>query len=49
VRLDDGDDLLMYGGLDGASADVLEPGLRVEAVFEDVDDKTTLINWRPIH
>jgi uncharacterized OB-fold protein len=48
VRLDDGDDLLMYGNLVGASADVLEPGFPVEAVFEDVDDQTTLINWRPL-
>ena len=47
VRLDDGDDLLMYGNLAEASPDVLRPKLRVEAVFEDVDDQTTLINWRP--
>jgi uncharacterized OB-fold protein len=47
VRLDDGDDLLMYGNLVDASADALEPGLPVEAVFEDVDERTTLVNWRP--
>jgi uncharacterized OB-fold protein len=48
IRLDEGDDILMYGILAEASADVLRPGLRVEAVFEDTDDRTTLINWRPI-
>jgi uncharacterized OB-fold protein len=47
VRLDDGEDLLMYGGLAGGDAAVLEPGLPVEAVFEDVDATTTLVNWRP--
>ncbi|WP_433326456.1 Zn-ribbon domain-containing OB-fold protein [Spirillospora sp. CA-294931] len=47
VRLDDGPDLLMYGNLaEGAPAD-LRPGLPVEAVFEDAEDGTTLINWRP--
>ncbi|WP_018655171.1 Zn-ribbon domain-containing OB-fold protein [Actinomadura flavalba] len=49
VRLDDGDDLLMYGGLVGAGADVLRPGLPVEAVFTDVpgEDGTTLVQWKP--
>ena len=47
VRLDDGEDLLMYGGLREADATVLEPGLPVEAVFTDVDDTTTLVDWRP--
>lgn len=47
VRLDDGDDLLMYGNLVDASPDVLRPGLPVEAVFVDVDDETTLVQWRP--
>ncbi|WP_344595857.1 Zn-ribbon domain-containing OB-fold protein [Actinomadura vinacea] len=50
VRLDDGEDLLMYGGFDGEAPldrDDLEPGLPVEAVFTDVDETTTLVNWRP--
>jgi uncharacterized OB-fold protein len=48
VRLDEGDDLLMYGNLADASPEVLEPGLRVEAVFTDVGDHATLVNWRPV-
>jgi uncharacterized OB-fold protein len=48
VRLDDGDDLLMYGNLVDATADVLKPGLPVQAVFEDTNEETTLVNWRPL-
>ncbi|MFI0454515.1 Zn-ribbon domain-containing OB-fold protein [Actinomadura sp. 6N118] len=47
VRLDEGDDLLMYGNLVDGDAEDLRPGLPVEAVFVDVDDETTLIQWRP--
>jgi uncharacterized OB-fold protein len=49
VRLDDGDDLLMYGNLIDADPADLRPDLPVEAVFEDVDEDTTLIQWRPRH
>jgi uncharacterized protein len=47
VRLDEGDDLLMYGNLVDGDAGDLRPGLPVEAVFVDVDDETTLVQWRP--
>ncbi|GAA3949887.1 OB-fold domain-containing protein [Actinomadura viridis] len=48
VRLDDGEDLLMYGDLVDGSPGDLEPGLPVEAVFLDVDESTTLVGWRPL-
>jgi uncharacterized protein len=47
VRLDDGEDLLMYGNLVEAGATGIEPGMPVEAVFADVDEDLTLIQWRP--
>jgi len=47
VRLDDGEDLLMYGNLVDGEASDLRPGLPVEAVFVDVDEETTLVQWRP--
>ncbi|HEX2315572.1 MAG TPA: OB-fold domain-containing protein [Thermomonospora sp.] len=47
VRLDDGDDLLMYGNLVEGDPAELTPGMPVEAVFEDVDDELTLVQWRP--
>ncbi|MEU5878361.1 OB-fold domain-containing protein [Spirillospora sp. NPDC047279] len=47
VRLDEGDDLLMYGDLAEGEAADLRPGLPVEAVFVDVDDTTTVVHWRP--
>ncbi|MFC5181030.1 Zn-ribbon domain-containing OB-fold protein [Actinomadura harenae] len=45
VRLDEGDDLLMYGNLTEPAE--VHDGLAVEAVFTDHDDET-LINWRPV-
>ncbi|MCW2918113.1 MAG: hypothetical protein JWN52_6181 [Actinomycetia bacterium] len=45
VRLDDGDDIYMYGNLIGENEIV--PDLPVEAVFTDVDDDFTLVQWRP--
>ncbi|GAA2091365.1 hypothetical protein GCM10009780_35260 [Actinomadura alba] len=51
VRLDDADDLFMYGNLVAAGVADLVPGLPVEAVFADVlgDDGEgfTLVQWRP--
>ena len=49
VRLDAGEDLLMYGGLVDADAAALRDGLPVEAVFEDAPDGegATIVNWRP--
>lgn len=47
VRLDDGPDLLMYGNLVGADPAGVAPGMPVEAVFVDVDDTFTLVQWRP--
>ncbi|TDD80833.1 Zn-ribbon domain-containing OB-fold protein [Actinomadura rubrisoli] len=46
VRLDEGDDLLMYGDLIGDAAE-LRDGLEVEAVFTG-DGGTTLVGWRPV-
>jgi uncharacterized OB-fold protein len=46
VRLDDGDDIFMYGNLVDADITELAPGLPVEAVFVDGDD-VTLVQWRP--
>ena len=45
VRLDDGDDIYMYGNLIGE--DEIVADLQVEAVFTDVDDDFTLVQWRP--
>ena len=45
VRLDDGDGIHMYGNLVGDAAIV--PDLPVEAVFVDVADDVTLVQWRP--
>jgi uncharacterized OB-fold protein len=51
VRLDDADDLFMYGNLVAAGVGDLVPGLPVEAVFADArgDDGEdfTLVQWRP--
>jgi uncharacterized OB-fold protein len=54
VRLDDGDDIFMYGNLVGETAGDLgehdiTPELPVEAVFTDVDDDFTLVQWRRRH
>lgn len=55
VRLDDGDDLLMYGNIVTAddegrtvAADpgTITAGMPVEAVFIDVGDDCTLVQWR---
>jgi uncharacterized OB-fold protein len=46
VRLDDGDGIHMYGNLDAPAH--IEEGTPVEAVFADVDDDFTLVQWRPI-
>lgn len=46
VRLDEGEDLLMYGNLTAPTD--LHEGLQVEAVFIDHEEQT-LINWRPLH
>jgi uncharacterized protein len=47
VRLDDGDDLLMYGNLVGAAPADLVPGLPVQAVFVDAAEDLTLVQWAP--
>ncbi|MQY02866.1 Zn-ribbon domain-containing OB-fold protein [Actinomadura macrotermitis] len=47
VRLDDGDDLLMYGNLVDGDAAELREGLPVEAVFADDDEGATVVQWRP--
>lgn len=45
VRLDDGDGILMYGNL---TEDVeITQGMPVEAVFTEVADDLTLVQWRP--
>lgn len=55
VRLDDGDDLLMYGNIVttgdrgeviAVDAAAVTAGMRVQAVFADVDDECTLVQWR---
>jgi hypothetical protein len=43
VRLEEGDDILMYGDLEGDGT--VEPGAPVEVVYIDSDD-VTLVNWR---
>jgi uncharacterized protein len=47
VRLDDGTDIHMYGNLVEAPSSAITPGMPVEAVFVDVDDNLTLVQWRP--
>lgn len=47
VRLDDADDLFMYGDLTGADPADVTPGMAVQAVFTDVGDDLTLVRWRP--
>jgi uncharacterized OB-fold protein len=47
VRLDDGDDIFMYGNLVDADAADLKPDLPVAAVFADAGD-VTLVQWRPL-
>ncbi|MGI8336681.1 Zn-ribbon domain-containing OB-fold protein [Actinomadura scrupuli] len=53
VRLDDGDDIFMYGDLARDTAggrtgeNEITAELPVEAVFTDVDDDFTLVQWRP--
>jgi uncharacterized OB-fold protein len=56
VRLDDGPDdgesdagIHMYGNLIGADPADITPGMPVKAVFVDVDDDFTLVQWRPGH
>jgi uncharacterized OB-fold protein len=46
VRLDDGDGIHMYGNLAGDAP--ITPDMPVEAVFADVDDSCTLVQWRPV-
>jgi uncharacterized OB-fold protein len=55
VRLDEGDDLLMYGNVvttgDRGEITAVDPaavtaGMRVRAVFADIDDECTLVQWR---
>ncbi len=55
VRLDEGDDLLMYGNIvtvggggEIAAADpaAITAGMRVRAVFADVDAECTLVQWQ---
>jgi uncharacterized OB-fold protein len=55
VRLDDGDDLLMYGnivttddagGVIAADPRTIMAGMPVEAVFTDLADECTLVQWR---
>ncbi|MEV5711827.1 OB-fold domain-containing protein [Actinoallomurus sp. NPDC052274] len=47
VRLDEADDLFMYGDLTGADPADVTPGMPVQAVFADVGDDLTLVRWRP--
>ncbi|GAA4626209.1 hypothetical protein GCM10023196_033480 [Actinoallomurus vinaceus] len=47
VRLDDADDLFMYGDLTGADPADVTPGMPVRAVFTDVDEDLALVRWRP--
>jgi uncharacterized OB-fold protein len=57
VRLDDGDgqgdgvdaDIHMYGNLTDADPADITPGMQVQAIFVDVDDDLTLVQWRPGH
>jgi uncharacterized OB-fold protein len=44
---DGGADLHMYGNLVDADPSEITPGMRVEAVFVDIDDNLTLVQWRP--
>ena len=46
VQLDEQDDVVMYGNLRPADAQ-LRPGMRLRASFEDVDDELTLVQWTP--
>lgn len=48
VRLDDADDIYMYGDLTGADPADIRPGMAVEAVFTDIDDELTIVRWRPL-
>lgn len=48
VRLDEAEDILMYGNLVDAEPGEVTPGMPVEAVFTDVDEETTIIQWRPL-
>lgn len=51
VRLDDGAadgaDIHMYGNLIDADPREIVPEMPVEAVFVDLDDNLTLVQWRP--
>jgi uncharacterized protein len=51
VRLDDGADegadIHMYGNLVDAALSEIVAEMPVEAVFVDVDDNLTLVQWRP--
>jgi uncharacterized OB-fold protein len=44
---DDDADIHMYGNLVGAEPGAITAGMPVEAVFVDIDDKLTLVHWRP--
>lgn len=47
VRLDDADDVFMYGDLVGGDPADIGPGMPVAAVFTDIDDDCTIVRWRP--
>ncbi|MCO6006477.1 OB-fold domain-containing protein [Actinoallomurus purpureus] len=47
VRLDDAEDLFMYGDLTEGDPAEVTAGMPVEAVFTDVDEDLTLVRWRP--
>jgi uncharacterized protein len=50
VQLEEAPNLLMYGNWAGGTVDgatVPQPGLAVEAVFEDHDEGFTLVQWSP--
>lgn len=46
VELDEG--VRLTANLVGCEPDRLRSGMRVEAVFERVDDEVTLVNFRPV-
>ncbi len=46
VRLEEGP--RMYTNIVGAAYDQIEPGMKVEAVFEPVTDGVTLLKFRPV-
>ena len=46
VELDEGP--LMYSNVVGIPDEEVRPGMRVEAVFDDVTDEFTLVRFRPV-